>query len=199
MRLSWCRQTWYSAWCSLTTTPASLEPASLTLHIRPIPPAKKAPPSTLSQPPTAPTATKAGTHETNKSMCPSKALWLSLSVNSACQKLLCVLCVLLQGPKTVTCLDVNVCLFVWMSMFVYCTSWFAFSVVCPLTTAGQSRLPQRASVFTGGRNTASTSLGFLSNHWLLTWFWIVPFLYLFLHQELQETLTTVVSYSTILE
>lgn len=66
MGSSWCPQTWYSAWCSSTTTLASLGPASPTRHIRPIPPVKRAPPSTLSQPPTAPTATKAGTHETNK-------------------------------------------------------------------------------------------------------------------------------------
>ena len=69
MRLSWCPQTWYSAWCSLTTTRASLGPASPTPPIRPIPPAKRARPSTLYRPPTAPTASRVGTHETNKSMC----------------------------------------------------------------------------------------------------------------------------------
>lgn len=116
MRLSWCPQTWYSAWCSLTTTLASLEPASPTLHIHPIPPAKRAPRSTLSQPPTAPTATKAGTHETNKSMCPSKALWLSLSVNSVCQQLLsCVSVCRVQTDCNMSgCWCVYVCLNVYV-------------------------------------------------------------------------------------
>lgn len=117
MHLSWCPQTWYSAWCSSTTMPASLEPASPTLPIRPIPPAKRVPPSTLSQPQTAPTAPKAGTHETNKSMCPSKALWLSMSVNSACRQC-CPVCPFAGSRQTVTCLAGYVCMFVWMCMYV---------------------------------------------------------------------------------
>lgn len=106
MHLSWCHQTWYSAWCSLTTTLASLEPASVIRHIRPIPPAKKAPPFTRSQ---KPTATKAGTRETDKSMCTSKALWVSLSMKCACQQL--ASCVSISG-QTVTPLCV------WLYVFV---------------------------------------------------------------------------------
>lgn len=60
-----------------------------------------------------------------------------------------------------------VCLSECVCLFIICLGLHS-CVVCPLTTAGQSRLPQRASVFTGGRNTASTSFEFLSNHWLVT-------------------------------
>lgn len=73
----------YSAWCSLTTTPVSHGPASPTPRtLR----AKRALQSTLSKPPTAPTESKAGTHVTNKSMCPYKAVCLSMSVTSACSQ-----------------------------------------------------------------------------------------------------------------
>lgn len=113
MHLSWCPQTWYSAWCSLTTTLASLEPASPILPIHPILQAKRVPPSTLSPPPTAPTEPKTGTRETNKSMCPSKALWLSMSVTGACrQRLPCL------SRQTFTCVSVKLCVSVWRCMYV---------------------------------------------------------------------------------
>lgn len=110
MHLSWCPRTWYFAWCSLTTTPASLEPASPTLLIHPILQAKRAPLSTLSPQPTAPTEPKAGTRETNKSMCPSKSS-VAVFVREQCLPPVFVLFV--QAD-----FNTSVCTFVWMCMYV---------------------------------------------------------------------------------
>lgn len=117
MHLSWCPLTWYSAWCSLTITPASLGPAFHTHLILHILRAKKAPPSTLSQLQTERIVPKAGTHETNKSMCPSKALSLFVSVNCACQQS-CPVCCFSGFRQIVPRLAVDECMFVWMCMFL---------------------------------------------------------------------------------
>lgn len=96
---------------------ASLGPVfrtHLILHIRQ---AKRAPLSTQSQLQTERIAPKAGTHETNKSMCPSKALCLFVSVNRACHQC-CPVCLLSGFGQTIPHLAVDVCMFVWMCMFV---------------------------------------------------------------------------------
>lgn len=68
MVLSWCHQTWSSAWCSLTIMRASPGPASPTALTPPIPPAKRARLSTPSPPPTGRTAAaRPGRPATNRS------------------------------------------------------------------------------------------------------------------------------------
>lgn len=122
MHLNSCPPTSFSAWCSLTTMPVSHGPAFPTLLTPRTLRAKRALPSTLSKLPTAPTESKAGTHETNKSTCPSKAVCLSMSVTSACGQCCPVSFVESQTDcrPHLDCL----CTFVWMCMYVSLV-WFS--------------------------------------------------------------------------